>query len=338
METNTYDDAVQDLDSSEIPAGPCPFAAAIVPAADPADVQSVQRLLKSVARSLATADSSKEVKAARDQAEVLRVFLRNIDAGLEAQNKAAELKLLAERRLGQELAGLEKAAGGRPSDKTGNTMLPLSHDGPPTLAELGIKKIQSSRWQTIASVPEDEFKRYVAEVKDRSKELTTAGLIRFAKRLGNVAQRACNSGITELAENNAPTTKADDDHTVAEIVNPRADGNSIAGMAREERSRPDAMTEPDDVASVGKASELLKTPEPDEHDYAGKGPAPVGRDRSRQVTTPAELQIDADVDPYGDREPLWLRGGLDRRGSPRVIHGGSYPKPQSDHWTAPPTA
>jgi hypothetical protein len=63
METTTYGEAVQDLDSSEIPAVPCPSAAAIVLAADPADVQSVQRHIQSVARSLATADSFGEVKA-----------------------------------------------------------------------------------------------------------------------------------------------------------------------------------------------------------------------------------------------------------------------------------
>lgn len=37
---------------------------------------------------------------------------------------------------------------------------------PPTLAELGIHKKQSERWQTIASLPERVFEAHIAEVKE----------------------------------------------------------------------------------------------------------------------------------------------------------------------------
>lgn len=69
----------------------------------------------------------------------------------EIQQHAAEVKLRAERKAGELLAGMEKHRGGR---KTGNTMSPVS-----TLADVGVEKEQSSRWQRIAAVPEPTFNR-----------------------------------------------------------------------------------------------------------------------------------------------------------------------------------
>jgi hypothetical protein len=48
---------------------------------------------------------------------------------------------------------------------------------PPTLEDLGVSKIDSSRWQAVASVPEDRFERYLADEQARARELTTAGLL-----------------------------------------------------------------------------------------------------------------------------------------------------------------
>jgi len=60
------------------------------------------------------------------------------------QDKIAEL--LAERSMGADLAGMEKASGGQPyQNSTGNNVLPVE-----TLRDLGISKMQSSRWQRIA--------------------------------------------------------------------------------------------------------------------------------------------------------------------------------------------
>jgi hypothetical protein len=68
---------------------------------------------------------------------------------LEMQNNAAEIKLRAERRCGELLGDMaergERATDGKPS-----------HDvmvSPPTLADLHIEPMQSSRWQKIAAIP-----------------------------------------------------------------------------------------------------------------------------------------------------------------------------------------
>jgi len=62
---------------------------------------------------------------------------------LDAQNRAAEIKLRAERKAGEMLAGMVKHPGGRPS---GN-VCPKGTG----LSEIGISRKQSSRWQKVAA-------------------------------------------------------------------------------------------------------------------------------------------------------------------------------------------
>ena len=50
---------------------------------------------------------------------------------------------------------MDKATGGQPYQSTGNTVLPV--ETPPTLNDIGVGKMQSSRWQTIARMPEPAF-------------------------------------------------------------------------------------------------------------------------------------------------------------------------------------
>jgi hypothetical protein len=61
-----------------------------------------------------------------------------------------------ERRCGELLEEKEKAKGAQGSGSNQHQV--RSHDETaPTLADLGITKTQSSRWQKLAQVPADEF-------------------------------------------------------------------------------------------------------------------------------------------------------------------------------------
>jgi len=119
-------------------------------------------------KALASAKSFDEVLSIRDQAEAARVYAKAACDGLELQNSAAEIKILAERKAGEMLAAMEKAK--PPGKKIGNTMLPNS------LADLGITKMQSHRWQKIALIPEEQFLRHISETCDAMKELTSASV------------------------------------------------------------------------------------------------------------------------------------------------------------------
>jgi hypothetical protein len=66
------------------------------------------------------------------------------------------------RRAGELLAEREPAKTG-PKPELGDTVSP--NPEAPTLADLGISKKQSSRWQAVASVPEPVFEQHIAETK-----------------------------------------------------------------------------------------------------------------------------------------------------------------------------
>lgn len=106
------------------------------------------------------------------RAKAFQVYAQNAGQSLEMLNEIAELKLRAERAAGRLLLAMEK-----PTNQHGvdNSLLP-------TLNELGISKIQSSRWQSVARVEEKEFCQYCERQRSTGQEITQAGVIRLKSR------------------------------------------------------------------------------------------------------------------------------------------------------------
>jgi hypothetical protein len=121
---------------------------------------------------LAEARTVDEVKEVRDQAEVARLYARERDLGLEAQNYAAEIKIRAERKLGQIIPAVFKHGGDRKTESTS------SH---PRLIDTGITYDESSQWQQIAKIPEPEFERHIADAKAEERPLTTSRVVDLAR-------------------------------------------------------------------------------------------------------------------------------------------------------------
>ena len=130
-------------------------------------------------RELELASSIDEVKQIRDKAEALRLYVKQQGESLHMQNRCAEIKLRAERKAGELLADRDKHPAGRPAENRFHDATNL----PPRLTDLGISKSQSSRWQSVASLPEDVFETHVRETVQAEKELTTADTLRLAKNL-----------------------------------------------------------------------------------------------------------------------------------------------------------
>ncbi len=137
-------------------------------------------------RALAKVSTVDEAKAIRDKAEACRVYAKQAGAGLDLQNRCAEIKIWAERKAGELLAKMVKRHGAR-DGKTG------SHRASP-LADLGINYSQSSRWQREASVPDKAFGAYVAETIKARKELTSAGVLKLAV---HQAREQANDAISD---------------------------------------------------------------------------------------------------------------------------------------------
>jgi len=114
-----------------------------------------------------------EAKQIADAAEAARVYLERTHASAETVNRATEIRLLAERQIGEFPKVMPKAMGTRGqldgrnpdgSERSG----PSREEGPetqPTLAEIGITYKQSSRAQQLADIPVEEFKERVAVAK-----------------------------------------------------------------------------------------------------------------------------------------------------------------------------
>jgi hypothetical protein len=126
-------------------------------------------------RMLAEARSIHEVKDIRDKAEALRKYIKQRGEGLEAQNAAAEIKIRAERRAGELLDKMRRRQPeeGRPKKAYHDDTLPL------TLDDIGVSRLQASRWSQIAGISEEILVRHIEETNGHGKELTTASVLRL---------------------------------------------------------------------------------------------------------------------------------------------------------------
>jgi len=123
-------------------------------------------------RAIIEAHSVDEVAEIRDYAEARRYALKQAGEAPEIIRKAEEIKLRAERRAGQILQEMKER------DEI------LSHERPResqavTLSDLGISKNESSKWQKIASIPEEKFETYL----EVAKEITTSGAVNLGKEI-----------------------------------------------------------------------------------------------------------------------------------------------------------
>jgi N6-adenosine-specific RNA methylase IME4 len=141
-------------------------------------------------RALAEAHSIDEVKDIHDKAEALRLYLKQAGESAEMQNHCAEIKLRAGRRAGEMLRVMNLNKGG--GDRKSNHRLHGATGDSPTLSDMGLSRSQSSRWQSIADLPEDDFEQYISNTKEKNAELTTQGALRIAKEAKRKKKREQN--------------------------------------------------------------------------------------------------------------------------------------------------
>ena len=108
-------------------------------------------------RSIAECKKVDEVKEIRDKALALEAYAKQA-LNYEAERQCAEIRVRAERQCGIMLAQMEKAKG---NQHVNSARSDRSTDQPKTLAEMNISKDQSSKWQQLAKVPEEEFERII---------------------------------------------------------------------------------------------------------------------------------------------------------------------------------
>src|SRR5215469_18252049 len=126
-------------------------------------------------QALAEARAPEQLIDLANTAETLRGYAQRARLGMAAQNKCAEIRLRAERKLGQYLAGTPRNSGGRPKP------VPLGN-GFPTLEDLGVTRKLSHRAQRLAAIPANDFDLYLKMAAEQEWEITTRLLLHHYER------------------------------------------------------------------------------------------------------------------------------------------------------------
>jgi len=113
-----------------------------------------------------------EVKGIRDKAVAMEVYFQ-LAKNVEAERRACEIRLRSERKAGQLLKKMEKAKGRAAPTRSRRVTATK------TLKELGITKNQSSRWQALAGVPQEDFEAALGGDEKPS----TSGIIAKPKQM-----------------------------------------------------------------------------------------------------------------------------------------------------------
>jgi hypothetical protein len=124
--------------------------------------------------SLAEAPRVDEAKEIRDRAVALIEYARQAK-DKEMLADATEIKFRAERRAGEILAETPKSEGAREAGTNrGTTRFSTATASPRTLADWGLTKTQSAKWQKLAALSEDKFEIRVEHAKARVEGMTTS--------------------------------------------------------------------------------------------------------------------------------------------------------------------
>jgi N6-adenosine-specific RNA methylase IME4 len=130
----------------------------------------VMALCSAARRQLAEAVTVQDLKTVRDVGEAaVRLAKSRRDVGIEALLEGTEIVRRAERQLGAML----KPRQGRPGKC--NSALRLS--------DFGIERMQSSRFQRIASLSEEQFESWIASCREAKEEMTQAAALKLATKL-----------------------------------------------------------------------------------------------------------------------------------------------------------
>ena len=138
-----------------------------------ANTERALALTNTITQALSCVGNVSEAKDLAGRAKALQSYAKTSGQSLEVQNKIAELKIRAERKAGKILLDMHKK-----TNQHGDKNISLK-----SLEDLGISRMQASRWQALARVSDDEFNEYCKKQISEGKEITQSGCIRLKQRL-----------------------------------------------------------------------------------------------------------------------------------------------------------
>lgn len=135
----------------------------------------------SMCRAIAECHSVDEVKELHDKARALEIYAKQA-MNVEAERKATEIRLRAERRAGELMASLRRtrpqdaSPAGRAGKESAAIVAPVS-EYREAINTAGINERTAQRWQGLAAVPAETFEQHLA---DPVAKPTTNGILKAA--------------------------------------------------------------------------------------------------------------------------------------------------------------
>jgi len=122
-------------------------------------------------RAIAACHTVDEVKDIRDKAVALHHYAKQA-MNLEAERKAIEIRIRAERKAGQLMREMEKVS---PAKAKSHKSHGGTYETPyqVTLSSNKLTKQEASRWQQLAKIPEEEFEERLT----KQRTISTRGLV-----------------------------------------------------------------------------------------------------------------------------------------------------------------
>jgi len=172
-----------------------------------------------------------EAKLLRDKVSGIQRVLSTQRAGLRAQNEAAQLKILIERKLGKMLTERPKHPGAKGTGSNQYRKVPSrSGEVPKNLEELGIHRAEAHRWMMIASIPEAYFEEELERIRATDQEITSVHFYREAQHIKNHATKRKPLNVTEPVYTSYRSDNGELIARVASIYFPQKKGLRIADV------------------------------------------------------------------------------------------------------------
>jgi hypothetical protein len=130
-------------------------------------------ILEAAERELAEVKDFHAILDIREVAEIIRSHAETRKQSLALQNRAAKVRIQAEREIGRSLLSLKLRGGNRKSDSDRQRL---------NLKDLGIDRNASSLWQKIAAASDEEFESYCQATEAAGRAISTKGFLRFLRK------------------------------------------------------------------------------------------------------------------------------------------------------------
>ena len=152
-----------------------------------------------------------DLKDWRDKSEALRLYAKQAN-NTEMEQWAAEIKLRAQRRIGEISASLETQQGKTQLLPTGGKKFKAD-----ALAEAGISTSTANRYEQLAAIPETVVEAYIAESKQTSKPVSAKAVLAKSKPKAPDAPAVSDTEIATDSTPTAPTPMTPEEALIASL-------------------------------------------------------------------------------------------------------------------------